>query len=40
MKWKTPVGIAVDDRGRLYVVDMIANQVNVYELIGKKINKP
>ena len=39
MRWKTPVGIAVDDRGRLYVVDMVANQVKVYDLTGKKINK-
>jgi len=40
LKWKTPVGIAADDRGRLYVVDMTANQVNVYELGGEKILKP
>ena len=40
LKWKTPVGIAVDDRGHLYVVDMIANQVRVYALTGKKISKP
>ena len=31
-KWKTPVGIAQDDRGRLYVVEMLANRVGVYEV--------
>jgi hypothetical protein len=32
MKWKTPVGITIDDRERLYVVEMIGNRVSVYQI--------
>jgi tripartite motif-containing protein 71 len=31
-KWKTPAGITIDDRQRLYVVEMLANRVSVYQL--------
>jgi DNA-binding beta-propeller fold protein YncE len=30
MKFKTPVGLYIDDRDRLYVVEMLANRVSVY----------
>jgi DNA-binding beta-propeller fold protein YncE len=33
LKWKTPMGITVDNRQRLYVVEMIPNRVRVYELL-------
>ena len=31
--WTTPVGITIDDRQRLYVVEMLANRVKVYHII-------
>jgi DNA-binding beta-propeller fold protein YncE len=31
-KWQTPAGITIDDRQRLYVVEMLANKVSVYQL--------
>jgi hypothetical protein len=37
MKWKSPVGIAIDYRQRLYVVDMIANRVGVYQILENDI---
>ncbi len=33
IKWQTPVGITIDGRQRLYVVEMLANQVQVYQII-------
>jgi sugar lactone lactonase YvrE len=33
LKWRAPVGVAVDGR-RLFVVDMLANKVSVYSLTG------
>ncbi len=33
-KFKTPVGLFVDRRNRLYVVEMIANKVSVYQIPG------
>jgi DNA-binding beta-propeller fold protein YncE len=33
LKWKTPMGITVDSRQRLYVVEMIPNRVRVYQLL-------
>ena len=33
MIWKTPVGITIDDRQRLYVVEMIPNRVGVYQIL-------
>jgi hypothetical protein len=37
---QTPVGIAIDDRQRLYVVDMLANRVSVYQILEKDIEVP
>jgi hypothetical protein len=37
MKWKTPVGITIDDRQRLYVVEMLSNRVRVYDIFNKNI---
>jgi hypothetical protein len=31
-KWQTPAGITIDERRRLYVVEMLANRVSVYQL--------
>ena len=33
LKWKTPLGITVDQRERLYVVEMIPNRVSVYQIL-------
>lgn len=33
MTWETPVGITIDSRQRLYVVEMITNRVRVYDLL-------
>ena len=33
MIWKTPVGITIDERQRLYVVEMIPNRVGVYQIL-------
>ena len=33
MIWNTPVGITIDDRQRLYVVEMIPNRVGVYQIL-------
>jgi DNA-binding beta-propeller fold protein YncE len=33
MIWKTPVGITIDDRQRLYVVEMLPNRVSVYQIL-------
>ena len=32
MRWKTPVGITIDDRERLCVVEMLENRVSVYQI--------
>ena len=31
-KFKTPIGIFIDDRNRLYVVEMFAQKVSVYQI--------
>ena len=31
--WKTPVGITIDSKQRLYVVEMLLNRVGVYQLL-------
>jgi hypothetical protein len=33
LQWNAPVGITIDDRQRLYVVEMLANRVQVYQII-------
>jgi tripartite motif-containing protein 71 len=33
-KFKTPAGLIVDHRNRLYVVEMLANKVSVYQIMG------
>ena len=33
LKWKTPLGITVDNRQHLYVVEMLPNRVRVYRII-------
>jgi sugar lactone lactonase YvrE len=33
MIWKTPVGITIDDKQRLYVVEMLPNRVGVYQIL-------
>jgi DNA-binding beta-propeller fold protein YncE len=39
-KWKTPLGITIDSRQRLYVVEMIPNRVGVYDILSdQKIEK-
>ena len=35
-KFKTPAGLFVDDRNRLYVVEMLANKVSVYQIMDVK----
>jgi hypothetical protein len=32
LRFKTPVGIYIDDKFRLYVVEMLLNRVSVYQL--------
>ncbi len=40
LKWKTPLGITIDNRQRLYVVEMLPNRVRVYDILyDKKITK-
>jgi sugar lactone lactonase YvrE len=40
MKWKTPLGITIDSRQRIYVVEMLQNRVRVYDILSdKKIEK-
>ena len=40
LKWKTPLGITVDNQGRLYVVEMLPNRVRVYDILyDKKLTK-
>ena len=34
-KFRTPTGIFVDDRDRLYVVETLANKVSVYTIVGE-----
>jgi len=36
LKWKTPVGITVDQAHRLYVVEMIPNRVRVYDILSDR----
>jgi hypothetical protein len=31
--WKTPVGITIDSKERLYVVEMLLNRVGVYQIL-------
>ena len=31
--WKTPVGITIDSKQRLYVVEMLLNRVGVYQIL-------
>jgi len=38
-KFKTPVGIFIDHRDRLYVVEMFANRVGVYRQVGEANSK-
>lgn len=33
LKWETPLGITIDNRQRLYVVEMIPNRVRVYDIL-------
>jgi len=33
LQWNAPVGITMDDRRRLYVVEMLANRVRVYQIM-------
>jgi hypothetical protein len=33
VQWNAPVGITMDDRRRLYVVEMLANRVRVYQIM-------
>jgi DNA-binding beta-propeller fold protein YncE len=37
LKWKTPMGIAVDNQNRLYVVEMLPNRVRVYQILHDQI---
>ena len=37
LKWKTPVGVAVDNQQRLYVVEMLPNRVRVYRILHDRI---
>jgi sugar lactone lactonase YvrE len=37
LKWKTPLGIFVDSRQRLYVVEMLPNRVRVYDILGDQM---
>lgn len=36
LKWKTPIGLAVDNRQRLYIVEMLPNRVRVYDILHKQ----
>jgi hypothetical protein len=33
LKWKTPLGITIDSRQRLYIVEMLPNRVRVYDIL-------
>ena len=33
LKWETPLGITIDNRQRLYVVEMLSNRVRVYDIL-------
>ena len=37
LKWKTPVGVTVDNQQRLYVVEMLPNRVRVYRILHDRI---
>jgi tripartite motif-containing protein 71 len=37
IKWETPLGITVDSRQRLYVVEMLKNRLRVYDILSDKI---
>ena len=37
LKWKTPMGIAVDKQERLYVVEMLPNRVRVYKILSDQL---
>jgi len=40
LKWKTPLGITIDNRQRLYVIEMLPNRVRVYDILyDKKLTK-
>ena len=36
LKWTTPVGITIDKNQRLYVVEMLLNQISVYQIQSKE----
>ena len=37
LKWRTPVGVTVDNQQRLYVVEMLPNRVRVYRILHDRI---
>jgi DNA-binding beta-propeller fold protein YncE len=37
IKWETPLGITIDSRQRLYVVEMLKNRLSVYDILSDKI---
>jgi hypothetical protein len=37
LKWKTPLGITIDSRQRLYVVEMLPNRVRVYDILSDQM---
>jgi len=37
IKWETPLGITIDSRQRLYVVEMLNNRLRVYDILSDKI---
>ncbi len=37
IKWETPLGITVDSRQRLYVVEMLKNRLRVYDILSDKM---
>ena len=37
IKWETPLGITIDRRQRLYVVEMLKNRLRVYDILSDKI---
>jgi DNA-binding beta-propeller fold protein YncE len=36
IKWETPLGITIDSRQRLYVVEMLNNRLRVYDILSDK----
>ncbi len=36
MKWKTPMGITISGGQRLYVVEMLPNRVQVYDILSEQ----